>query len=449
MSRNLARDLGAKMGMLGIVSEGRAQLLDLPRAKDADLRFAVSASPQSSDMPTNVVLLNKRQELLWSKDFSKLPAQSGALEAQIAFAAGKVLDCTIEWRGGGQKLSTRLAKLYLNGCVGLADANESSFRDLNRLFELVTRSAPDFEPAWRRLLMGEATILDSYDRADDDKLHAREIVQSAAKLNPSLPELDVVKSALLPSNDIRGRMKLVEGAYSRAPADDSLAGYYSLLLTRTGRLSEAVTAARRAVRVDPLSPTHRETLVFALGTAGRIAEAQEELRQAEALWPDSAALKEVRYTLSLRFTDPREAIRLRDSGQLMPSSAPWQGSFLAARADRTPAKVERALRDARAMYASDWQWISHAAQTFGEFGREDELFDILLNWNRPDNVDFVTDVIFRPPLRNFRRDPRFMLVAKRLGLLDYWRSSGKWPDFCFEADMPYDCKREATRVSGG
>jgi hypothetical protein len=153
--------------------------------------------------------------------------------------------------------------------------------------------------------------------------------------------------------------------------------------------------------------------------------------------------------LSLRFTDPREAIRLRDSGQLMPSSAPWQGSFLAARADRTPAKVERALRDARAMYASDWQWISHAAQTFGEFGREDELFDILLNWNRPDNVDFVTDVIFRPPLRNFRRDPRFMLVAKRLGLLDYWRSSGKWPDFCFEADMPYDCKREATRVSGG
>src|SRR5690242_13684043 len=107
----------------------------------------------------------------------------------------------------------------------------------------------------------------------------------------------------------------------------------------------------------------------------------------------------------------------------MPSSAPWQASFLAARADRTPANVDRALRDARARYASDWRCFSPVARTFGEFGREDELFDILLNWNRPENLDFVTDVIFRPPLRSFRHDPRFMQVAKRLGLLEYWTSS--------------------------
>jgi hypothetical protein len=69
-----------------------------------------------------------------------------------------------------------------------------------------------------------------------------------------------------------------------------------------------------------------------------------------------------------------------------------------------------------------------------------------MKWNRSDAEDFVTDVIFRPPLRDLRRDPRFMLVTKRLGLLDYWKSSGKWPDFCFEADMPYDCEREAAKL---
>jgi len=445
-SRDLAQGLIARMGMLSIVSEGRAQLLDLPRAKDAELRFAVSAPPPGSGMRTNVVLLNKRQELLWSKDFQSPPAQKAVLEEQMAYAVGKVVDCAIESQAGQQKLSSQVAKLYLNGCVGLADGNEGSFRDLADLFEQVTRSAPGFDPAWRRSLMAQTTILNVYDRTDADKRHAREIVQAAAKLKPSLPELDAAKSALLPANDIRGRMSLVEGASNRAPADDSIADYYALLLTRTGRLYEGVTAARKAVRSDPLSPTHRETLVFALATAGRIAEAQEELRQAEALWPDSSALKEVHYTLSLRFTDPGEAIRLRDSGQLMPASAPWQGSFLAARAHRTPANVERALRDARAMYASDWRWVSHTAQTFGEFGRNDELFGILLNWNRPDDVEFVTDVIFRPPLHNFRRDPRFMQVAKRLGLLDHWKSSGKWPDFCSDADMPYDCKREAANL---
>lgn len=30
---------------------------------------------------------------------------------------------------------------------------------------------------------------------------------------------------------------------------------------------------------------------------------------------------------------------------------------------------------------------------------------------------------------------------------DYWRKSGKWPDFCFRPDLPYDCKAEAARLA--
>jgi hypothetical protein len=45
-----------------------------------------------------------------------------------------------------------------------------------------------------------------------------------------------------------------------------------------------------------------------------------------------------------------------------------------------------------------------------------------------------------------RRDPRFMSLAAKLGLVDYWRSSGKWPDFCSEPGLPYDCKAEAAKA---
>ena len=127
----------------------------------------------------------------------------------------------------------------------------------------------------------------------------------------------------------------------------------------------------------------------------------------------------------------------------MPSMSPYVGSFLIARANPTPANVELALRDARALYARTPIAISHLSQTLGEFHREEELFPILLNWPYPDKVDQVTDVLFRPALNDFRHDPRFMRVAARLGLLQYWQSSGQWPDFCFDADLPYDCKREA------
>ena len=36
--------------------------------------------------------------------------------------------------------------------------------------------------------------------------------------------------------------------------------------------------------------------------------------------------------------------------------------------------------------------------------------------------------------------------AKRLGLLDYWRTTGQWPDFCKAPDRPYDCARVARGV---
>ena len=41
-----------------------------------------------------------------------------------------------------------------------------------------------------------------------------------------------------------------------------------------------------------------------------------------------------------------------------------------------------------------------------------------------------------------------MDLAGDLGLVDYWRRSDKWPEFCAEPGLPYDCKVEAARVAG-
>jgi hypothetical protein len=80
------------------------------------------------------------------------------------------------------------------------------------------------------------------------------------------------------------------------------------------------------------------------------------------------------------------------------------------------------------------------------FGHEDELFTILLKGSQPYDLDDLLEVLFRPAFRNFHRDPRMMQVAARFGLLRYWQSSGKWPDFCFDPDLPYDCRRELAKL---
>src|SRR6185312_8851330 len=56
--------------------------------------------------------------------------------------------------------------------------------------------------------------------------------------------------------------------------------------------------------------------------------------------------------------------------------------------------------------------------------------------------------LFAPPTANLRRDPRFMGLAARLGLVTYWRSTSNWPDFCSEPGLPYACKAEAAKLAG-
>ena len=44
------------------------------------------------------------------------------------------------------------------------------------------------------------------------------------------------------------------------------------------------------------------------------------------------------------------------------------------------------------------------------------------------------------------RDPRFLRLCAKLGLVDYWLETGAWPD-CADK-VPYDFRAEARRLEG-
>lgn len=445
----LASDLTAKLGMLSSINEGAARLLDRTERQKANLRFKVDAAMDRSDVTSNLVLLDDRGELLWSKDFRQSRTKLSDLKQQLAFTAGKVLDCALDTVATRKpRLDRQVVKLYLSGCAAYADVNEDSVFEIERTFRKVVDAAPRFQPGWRRLLLTETAMLDDYfEPTEADLSHARKILAAAQRLNPAMTEIHLLQGETAPSTAMADRMLFVEMAVRGAPEDGDVAMIHSQYLLKVGRLKDAVAEATRSVRNDPLSPINRQAAVMALGIAGRMPEAEQELREAEVLWPGSSTVREARFTLYLRIGDPKEAARFRESGLPMPSMSPFVGSFLTARANPTPANIEFALRDARALYARTPIAISHLAQVLGAFHREEELFAILLNWQYPDKVDQVTDVLFRPALNTFRHDPRFIRVAARLGLLQYWQSSGKWPDFCFDADLPYDCKNVAAAIT--
>ena len=48
-------------------------------------------------------------------------------------------------------------------------------------------------------------------------------------------------------------------------------------------------------------------------------------------------------------------------------------------------------------------------------------------------------------MRDVWRDPRSIAGAAHVGFLRFWEKSGRWPDFCADPTLPYDCKKEAAK----
>ena len=83
-------------------------------------------------------------------------------------------------------------------------------------------------------------------------------------------------------------------------------------------------------------------------------------------------------------------------------------------------------------------------QTLAYFGRNEEAAKALLTVE-PEAEPGVVLALFRPYFSDLRHDPRFMEIARRFELIRYWQETGRWPDFCSEPDLPYDCKKESAK----
>jgi hypothetical protein len=120
--------------------------------------------------------------------------------------------------------------------------------------------------------------------------------------------------------------------------------------------------------------------------------------------------------------------------------------YLQARMNPTPANVDRAIQDVLKDYATHPEAAPAAMQALGMFGRQADLVNLILSMPTNQGVAF-REILFRPTTRILWLDPRSLIFAKRIGLLQYWQRSGKWPDFCFQPNFPYDCKKEAAKLS--
>jgi tetratricopeptide (TPR) repeat protein len=448
-AKALASDLLIKLGVLQASHAEALQLVNSDSRRKPD--FVIQVSGVTAGAQANLMLVDRAGSLLWSEEFSAPSGKPADLRQQMAYSAAKVLECAVQAVAAKVDLAT--LKLYLSGCANLSSLLALDPKAATDIFEKVTNQAPRFEGAWKKLLIADIRMLRLRGRANVD---ARRIllrrVAEARRFHPELPEAFLAQSWLLPTRPLSGWINLVAQARAKDPTNPEILAFESLMNGNVGLIRESVESGRKAVRADPLSASVRDTLITALLNSGQVDEAREELGKMERLWPGATNVLQARFAIEFRVGNAAEATKMMRSGNLGPGFTPtsplaWMAheSYLGARMASTPENKRLAIQNARALYAEDpsTSWV--VARALSEFGSLDELIAFLeaSDARVPPNTTWT---LFRTTFAPLHHDRRFMRLAARFGLVDYWVESGKWPDFCSDPRLGYDCKAEAAKV---
>jgi tetratricopeptide (TPR) repeat protein len=444
-SRDLARDLLATLGQLA-ASSTRLELVGPEERDRASFAFEVAAKSDGQQSRVNLVLVDGRhRRLLWAKAFERPAGMSGDLRQEVSYTAAQVMRCALEAHPGGRAvLKDETLRHYLNGCAGFSDVDQLALPDLLPVFRQIVSAAPHFEDGWSKLLMIESQ---AYMNSRNPRLRAQltRDIETAREVNPQLGAAYAAEIDMLPNGAWTEKLAIADRALAAKPADTWLLMLRSEVLSAVGRMRDAVDDLRVAVRIDPLSPRLRGHYVNSLAAAGQLDAALNELQASERLWPNSSSLARDKFHFHFDYGDPRIALRFIRSGDFEGGWARTQ-NFMEARIDPTPTKVERAIQQARASYRRSPSHLWLYVQVLSIFNRDSDLLSLLMS--APLNeVRSVTYATFGPWSGEFWRNSRSLGYARRVSLIQYWRSSGKWPDFCFEPDLPYDCKEEAAKLA--
>ena len=465
-SQTLARELGAKLGGLLQSQSASMQLIGEVESssRQPDLTLEVGRVADPGAVGAHILLIGAPDRaILWSKEFEEASGNLAELKQHTALTVAQVLGCALEGTESSDRLDQKTLKLYIDGCaqaaeVGAGDPHSviATLRQVIAVLRQVVDKSPRFKAAWAKLLLVEAkATLAERDAplpirrsalvagTPATRISLREDVIRARELHPEIIEILLAESALLPAGAYSETLRLLDRAKQRSPENSSVLGFRAAALMKVGRLSHAIADSKRAAELAPLSPDALSSYVMTLAYAGRVDAARAELLRAERLWPDTHALRELKYEFNWHFGHPMLALKLTPPG--LPKG---RELFLRARAAPTQANIDRFLLFIRAMYRRQGRADigRPIVQEFAAFHQEEEIYDRLLD-PRNNDVRTLSEVYFQSGLKTFRRDRRFMLVARKAGLLDYWRNSGRWPDFCFEEELPYDCMAEAAKIA--
>jgi adenylate cyclase len=388
---------------------------------------------------------------LWSETYDRRLADIFQVQDEIA---GAIVDkLRIQLAPEEQQLAQRTHaptqnveayELYLQGRAVWKKRGEDNLKRAIELYQSALARDPGFARA-HAALASSYVVMPGYTKEQGDEERFAPLAETSARqalvLEPNIGEAHAVLAQI---NADRGDLLDAESGFffaiSLEPNEPTPHHWYSILLSKVGRLQAALTEARKAYELDPSSPVLAANLGNMLLQLGQDDEALRFVSLASEL---GLSKKEygIEATVAIRRGDWADARRLIVEIDSIPDEIkPQAKRFVDALADpKLRPEVVAGMR------AIDPKVVPQAGfiGPYLQLGEVDLVYGILDEELRKDANSWAStwDIghAWSPEGRRFRTDKRFAALAQRIGLVDYWKQYG-YPDACrADTDAPLVC----------
>jgi TolB-like protein len=376
---------------------------------------------------------------LWSRTFDRTLNDVFAIQEEIAMAVSGAMSVSLDVgamaRARGGTTNLEAYDRYLRARA--LDRQRGTSDDLVQAAQYY-REAVALDPGFIRAESDLYLELASWliyvpDRVAEARQEMAMILARLKERAPASPfTATIVANQLLEAH----RWRDAEQALAAATAGGAnfrmdIMSVDTIVLLNTGRVREAIPLVRQRRETDPLSLNASYGWQIMLSLAGRTDDAESEYVRSRSLsgehgLVDSMALMR---SLSSRAVDAA-ALRV----QL--GSLPRDRGPVSAVRDAVIGDVdhrEAALTTLHRLFADQTMQSAGAMLWLAAFADYYDDPDLALAALRRSYVDFGgtnVGMLWRPYRNPLRGDERFKDILRDLGLVDYFRDSGKWGDYC-------------------
>lgn len=390
---------------------------------------------------------------LWSDRYDRGLEDIFAVQDEISASIARALDQAFA-RTPATTVEPAVYDLYLRSNPKSYAPDE--LRTHIDVLELVTERAPQFAAAWGRLAFLRA-FLRYYQPFAERAASAAQVHRDAERaLALDAQNIDALAGQYFVIAPF-GQFIEADAALDRlrrAPGTGDARRYIGWALRHFGWMREAVEVTEQVYRLDALDPMSANLLALARMAAGRVAEAIpvfEELveRMPAMSFPVSSLLRAhafqhdwVAVDRLLALAEQRQLREFQDGLPFIRAKRDPSPEHLGAWRTELEAHVRKTggVDASRLVYAAHLGLVDEAMQrrmphALGPAGNADDIMG-------PDG--YRTALLFQAGMPELRNDPRFARLCARLGMVEFWLASGKWPDCADE--VPYDFRRACEQV---